>query len=1645
MSSSASCLACAALHGAAPCATYRAPDYYRLVEEEEEQHSWGSDILQEAWPLGHDASVEWFHEMPPLASALMHIQCPWGGQRPGAGRQEAVLPAPPSRGEFCFGDADFPAELVCRLVEKATAASAAVPWEKTAREPYPFADLADEPWLAESGCLDDNERDALPPPLLEGAWGLPPAIALLQSYTPSARLPHPGEGIDSSEGGEEDLWALPPELVLAAEEEEEEKSNAVLATSWLDGLLLDIDIRAGGSADKEAGSTPEIDETLDFDLMETAGALPEESEAWLPVVVPPVLPGLADIDLGTETLLRVPGAGMRVEVPDARDLLGELQPEEEAASTKAQAGGLRSPTGSDVETVMLEIGEEGEDCWFEDGRALPVSLLDLGIAALPSIWELEDVVCREVEWPHPSVAMFGAPGPAPIVVGMHGSLAERFQAECWRFGGDRLEIPDLPVPVPCADLPLTEEAKVLLTSADLPPQEGGASTLAFVGPVARADFLAPAESQANSHLCSSCTSSSSRLLEEVLGSGGVAPQSSVDGALVDPLLPPRQQSAWKSSSSTLASSFAAVSLGEERWPARFGEPVWARLGVFKGAGLLPHNLLAVERRVVPQAPLPHARSVVAGTESYHGQQAGTAPAVCGVVQGGHSVDGDRPRDHGYEAQPEEYGLMQQLRGDAELVWATFRSHAGTSNTESVPEGVALQALLQRHAERFLRAREAGADATEDLDLYRILVALHVLVTFRDELTGNGVLQTAFFADALLVRYPESLLRSNMWTNQAFLRLHQLIADSLMDEESGLAHRGDLGAGGCVAAAPRGGVMAGSRLKTTRLCAYAQCTGCGPILPGMGPERAKAVEILNLAAIATAQGRRLVVVFASQQVLEAVHGFVGPHLATVKIHALTPKGRCAQRLLAGGVALVHEAALATPVGVSSPATIVATWEICRVLQQRCTVVGYQPLTLPAVVALVDLRLVARAPATHSAVQQSIGAAPLESTSDQLSPVSSLPPPQAPPPPARETMDDGRDGGCRQVHRRSTPPLVAMVGAHLLAYQTLIRGLETLGVRVVKREVLAASRPDLLLAPQVCCLLRGASIFADPESLEELSRAVHQSLVTFAEVVLFVIVTGSGDGCIDDLSSSSESDLAPVADFLQALHAPCLPKGKSIRVAYSDLASLPAALRAELARRRAAEGSVSTWSACGLTATPEWPQEAFLAALPGLNGASARWLLAGAMSLGELCALDAPALMRVGAAPRHLGGSQQPLSREAAELVEAALNHCHRESPSKSRGAQADDAHAPGDLQAPRPSSESNLLSAGDLQFLDLDTPGAGAGGFDEGRLEGEGDPSPPPSLSALDVVSMRASSQVGSQVRRPRFELPSSDHESGVAMQIGGVWTPRSGAVTPVVCPVGAGKRNAGPAVEGAAQRPHARRTNVVPNRKVRCSARGDGWLNDAVEGRRHPNQHSERAPHGWQTIEEVLGAGDVKDISLRAEEGVSVRSALRGTRGSCESRGRATTGSQGRWHATAMRDEGAAQVQEDFSCTPIQQESRYDDQKVTPEPMEPKRSRFSHSRPSDGCTGPGADAHRHRSGFDQKVHQLRGAKRRHPDGEMFGTLRRAMPARPASPVRRTSLPSRLDKVAMVPSRGGEAGRSSVHCQRGAGARQRSLNPWWNDD
>eukprot|EP00928_Gymnodinium_smaydae_P086393 TRINITY_DN7047_c1_g3_i3.p1 TRINITY_DN7047_c1_g3~~TRINITY_DN7047_c1_g3_i3.p1 ORF type:complete len:2223 (-),score=474.02 TRINITY_DN7047_c1_g3_i3:111-6779(-) len=678
-------------------------------------------------------------------------------------------------------------------------------------------------------------------------------------------------------------------------------------------------------------------------------------------------------------------------------------------------------------------------------------------------------------------------------------------------------------------------------------------------------------------------------------------------------------------------------------------------------------------------------ALLAGAEGVSSAMPLTATAAAPLRAAEETTAGEaEPEEIGCEALPEEFALEKQLREDARRQWDALKPYLDGAQVESLLQGepasvpgsapilalmqsldtkkrlrnevdfaTADAAMLASNADAAPAADAGSVDVEEETRLCRALLVLYVLVALSEELHDSGVLQTAALGSQLLVNLPHQVLRASLFTHQALGWLHSLAARA---------------AGTCGDPQEATGEAAsttGERdFELQPLCTYASCAGCcrkGGVESIASLERTKVASLVDLAQKAANRGRRLVVLFASQQLLRAVHHCLsdaciqdasdkqlpssskvaGSLSSVVAVPALTAATQCAHMLLtAAGTILIHETAIERPQlslaqqsgeAAYSPDAAVAAWEVRRILRQQCCVVAYQPLTLPGVAALTTINL-----RGFSSVIR-----------------------------ADSTAQSGLES--------AKPRLALMVGAQALRHcQDILRDLEARGVVIVERETLAVTRPDFLLSPRACGFLRDVATLADASAMASCVQMTLDALSSFDEAIVFVTrpeeaqFKSEGGVSMDEKAKTGDKDCVDIVSKLSAkLNACSLPPGQSVRAVFRERDSLANVLSSELCRLRdvESEAGLVPWipRACQESQSEEFPQENFLVALPGINAAVAELILQK-MSISDFSALaaaDAAAAIP-GLAPR------------SAALALASLNRSGS-NPLSSQSKQVENSH------------------------------------------------------------------------------------------------------------------------------------------------------------------------------------------------------------------------------------------------------------------------------------------------------------------------------------------------------------------------------------
>lgn len=920
----------------------RSFDYYRQLEDRIAAK--GPSDLRE--PDG----LRWLHRVPDLPLAAMHLRAPLVSLASGK--------AVPN---------SFSQEAGGALLQLSRGALQVDPWtldhtraahqlSKELVEGSSFAvfDKA-EVWDSQS-----KANGGEPPTLKDPSWGLPSLLAL---------FPEPDEQGESLGGeGDHDLWSVDATLDAYASGSADglagarsERCDQLLppgercTAEWLDGLLHDnvgCQATITGSADglrehgqrsldahapaekqqpteRDAGPledewhevVPEMEEDKLAATTSCFLRFSSDDNRWFPPPPLPPLPRLVDlIGQGVRDPWQLP-------VEPERDDSGPLPTIDELMSA--------SKVGIDLEAIFpvpaleddwlhgdlpLDYGdgdEAFESIWAEvdalhlGGGELPHHLLQ------PSIWEVEDCHTLGFEFP-PSGPVVGMRGPPSLAAETEADkeLESRVRDGFWTLGLRQLLVADVVVPdLPKAG-PVPNEAARLFAD----DMHGG---LAFVGQAAPSRPLARLE--AGGQRQQEESDDFRDLLER-----------SVGGCVRSVLMPIRGKDVFQ--------PLGCATLGclSEAWRISHpgASPRWAQLPAFQSLGHVRGHLLAGDPPLSPAA-------CVEGAES-----AGAAPASA-ITASRVSTNGQAPKqvyspvvDHTFTAGAEETALLEQLDIDVEYCWAAFRAYACGRDTDKPPterpSPRELLDMLNKHAGDFLKlqASDAQHDIAAQVDAYNILLGLHTLTMLREELHDSGVFQAAHCAAAVIALCPHSVLYGNLWTRQALLEFHRL--SSVAKAEGAVRSEHDPS------------IQPSDGPDVRRLCVFAGCSGC--VSASSALEAQKVEALLRLGDMEASKGRRLAVVFASQQLLHAVSAHIQSKLpSVVTIDALTPATRCVKLLARVGTILIHETAVAPQSAATTADAVVASWEVCRLLKQHCTLVSYQPLTVPAARHLVNVRL------------------------------------------------------------------------------------------------------------------------------------------------------------------------------------------------------------------------------------------------------------------------------------------------------------------------------------------------------------------------------------------------------------------------------------------------------------------------------------------------------------------------------------------------------------------------------------------------------------------------------------------------------------------------------------------------------------------
>lgn len=599
---------------------------------------------------------------------------------------------------------------------------------------------------------------------------------------------------------------------------------------------------------------------------------------------------------------------------------------------------------------------------------------------------------------------------------------------------------------------------------------------------------------------------------------------------------------------------------------------------------------------------------------------GDVPDECQAVSVGASLPKAADETCHYKPSPEEGMLTQQLETGSNFAWVAYRQKLPQlipplgGVEEPLPDLEKLQELLKKHEARLelkekpLKAHDFGDDESKalELSLYRLLCSLHVILLLREDLKKNGVLHAIF--NAMSAVAPKA--KQTQFLSQipvlvtAMMSCHDLLSSVPVQNLT------------APSAIPReaNGVDAG---KARDLCEFVNCPGCQisgatvPMLRSLELPRIEGLKVLRRKAIE--QNKRLVVLFASQSVLEAIAMTIGADLSgkapreVVAVSATTPPSKCEAMLRSSATALIHESILSFAAAQHS-SEIVAAWEVRRLLKQSL-VVGYECLTLESSRVLLHFRLESerRDPDPGSACSES------QKRGCELSAVQPVSPQKGSYCDARAVADPLLDPPLELAHMPHMPEGkgTLIVGAHLLEQQDLLRGLEAGGLQIVEREVLAETEPDLLLGPRVCCFLRSAHVIS--RQRRNLCDRIAAALSVFEEVILILVM---------ETQSPQEQELCE--GLLQALRAQGSNSLRASTVQSQGLVQL--LLQETLSTFASGRGFL-----CQLEET-ERDELPILAALPGLNVALAEDLLSqmsfaqvlqkGAVAVADALGLQLP---------------------------------------------------------------------------------------------------------------------------------------------------------------------------------------------------------------------------------------------------------------------------------------------------------------------------------------------------------------------------------------------------------------------------------------
>ncbi|CAK0876685.1 unnamed protein product [Prorocentrum cordatum] len=407
-----------------------------------------------------EVSKAWLGEMATMSAALVRIRCP-------------TAPA------ACSGDEAASAPCLCG------------------------------PGLADLG-LWGLGLPAAPP---RQPWGLPALGELQLAAGAPAGGPHAASAREflCDPSRDPQAWDLPEGVrgLSAAEEVVPQPAEPLQEEepSWLDGVLaggalLDLDDELSADAAGlaplgwagEGGPRGELCPVQGGEVERGGGVPCVEGDMWSL----PALPGLDNLDLGLDAVRQIAqGASGCVEPPCMEDIL--VVPRI-AGCTAAGFSEDSHEDGCAKDLACFSVtGDEPDSVsWSQGFQPRGVSTLEFGVATLPSLWEVEKLADRKLEWTRPSSALFSHAdaGPAPLRSGSasgpssHGRCAaELFRADCWRWSSKSSDAIELEVPRVLTAAALLDEAEPWLRIVDGELVGRGS---AFVGTVACSILEGPA-------------------------------------------------------------------------------------------------------------------------------------------------------------------------------------------------------------------------------------------------------------------------------------------------------------------------------------------------------------------------------------------------------------------------------------------------------------------------------------------------------------------------------------------------------------------------------------------------------------------------------------------------------------------------------------------------------------------------------------------------------------------------------------------------------------------------------------------------------------------------------------------------------------------------------------------------------------------------------------------------------------------------------------------------------------------------------------------------------------------------------------------------------------------------------------------------